>query len=102
MRENFMVAFNNSHNYSKLWKPIVCLIVAIAIIFPILGITSIQAILSIVLLFLILYVIVASMTSENLSNELPSTLYPSLPHTGLDGISLNTYIAGIDTSKYTI
>lgn len=102
MRENFMVKFNNSYNYSKLWKPIVCLIVSIAIIFPILGISSIQAILSIILLFLILYVIVASMTSENLSNELPSTLYPSLPHTGLDGISLNTYVAGMDTSKYIL
>jgi len=97
-----MVKFNNSYNYSKLWKPIVCLIVSIAIIFPILGISSIQAILSIILLFLILYVIVASMTSENLSNELPSTLYPSLPHTGLDGISLNTYVAGMDTSKYIL
>jgi molecular chaperone DnaK len=33
---------------------------------------------------------------ENLSNELPSTLYPSFPHLGLDGISLNSYIAGIE------
>ena len=102
MRENFMVKINNSYNYSKLWKPVVCLLVSMAVIIPILGITSIQAILSIVLLFLILYVIVSSMTSENLSNELPSTLYPSLPHTGLDGISLNTYVAGMDTSKYIV
>jgi len=97
-----MVKINNSYNYNKLLKPIACLIISIAIIVPILGITTIQAILSIVLLFLILYVIVSSMTSENLSNELPSTLYPSLPHTGLDGISLNTYVAGMDTSKYII
>jgi hypothetical protein len=102
MRENFIVSFNTGTNYSYLWKPIICLIISIVIIFPILGILSIQARLSIVLLFLILYVIVSSMTSENLSNELPSTLYPSLPHTGLDGISLNTYVAGMDTSKYIV
>ena len=102
MRENFMVKINNGNNYTKLWKPVVCLLISMAVIVPILGIISIQAILSIVLLFLILYVIVSSMTSENLSNELPSTLYPSLPHTGLDGISLNTYIAGMDTSKYMV
>ena len=42
-----------------------------------------------------------SMSNENLSNELPSHLYPSLPHTGLDGISLNNYVAGMDLgSKY--
>ena len=102
MRENFIVGLNYNYNYRNLLKPVICLLLSIAIIYPILGVASIQAILSIVLLFLILYVIVASMTSENLSNELPSTLYPSLPHTGLDGISLNTYVAGMDTSKYIL
>ena len=102
MRENFIVSFNTGANYSYIWKPLISLIISIAIIFPILGIASIQAILSIILLFLIIYVIISSMTSENLSNELPSTLYPSLPHTGLDGISLNTYIAGMDTSNYIV
>jgi hypothetical protein len=104
MRENFTVSFdfNNMFNFRKYMKPFVCLILAIVIIYPILGFASIHAILSIILLFLILYVILTSMTSENLSNELPSTLYPSLPHTGLDGISLNTYVAGMDTSKYIV
>ena len=102
MRENFIIALNNSRNFSYLWQPIICLVLSIVIIYPILGIVSVQAILSIILLFLILYVIVKSMTSENLSNELPSTLYPSLPHTGLDGISLNTYVTGMDTSKYLV
>ena len=40
------------------------------------------------------------MTNENLSNELPSTLYPIFPHSGLDGISLNNYVAGMDIKKY--
>jgi uncharacterized membrane protein len=90
-----------SYNLNYLWKPLICLIAAILLIkFSTLKISSIEGMLSIILLFLILYVIVNSMTSENLSNELPSTLYPSIPHTGLDGISLNSYVAGLDTSKY--
>jgi hypothetical protein len=40
-----------------------------------------------------------SITNENLSNDLPNTLYPSMPHTGLDGISLNNYIAGMDINS---
>jgi hypothetical protein len=102
MRENFVVTFNNSYNFSYLWSPIICLLLSVAIIYPILDLASVQGILSVILLFLILYVIVASMTSENLSNELPSTLYPSIPHTGLDGISLNSYVAGMDTTKYIV
>ena len=43
-----------------------------------------------------------SLSNENLSNELPSSLYPSLPHTGLDGISLNNYVAGMDVPSYII
>jgi hypothetical protein len=100
MRENFNISLNNNYNINWLWKPLVCLIISVIIIYPILGFGSIQSILSIILLFLILFVIVKSITSENLSNELPSTLYPSLPHTGLDGISLNSYVAGLDTRTY--
>ena len=48
------------------------------------------------------FVILKSISSENLSNELPSTLYPSPPHTGLDGISLNSYVAGMDTNQYIV
>jgi hypothetical protein len=102
MRENFIVAFPNSYNFNYLWKPLICLVLAIVIIYPILKISSIPGLISIALLFLIFYVILTSMTSENLSNELPSTLYPSLPHTGLDGISLNSYVAGLDTSNYIV
>ena len=40
------------------------------------------------------------MSNNNLQNELPSTLYPSLPHLGLDGISLNNYVTGISPKNY--
>ena len=102
MRENFIITINNKNNWNYLIKPVVCLILAVIIIYycKMASIQSIEGILCIILLFLIFYVIATSMTSENLSNELPSTLYPSIPHTGLDGISLNTYVAGMSSPKY--
>jgi len=42
------------------------------------------------------------MSSENLSTDLSPALYPSMPHTGLDGISLDNYAAGIKTDNYII
>ena len=100
MRENFTISLPNSINFGSLPKMLICLIISVIIIYPILGLYSLQSLLSIVILFLIIYVIITSMTSENLSNELPSTLYPSMPHTGLDGISLNSYVAGLKTERY--
>ena len=89
--------------YIPYFSTIVCsLIFSAIIIYPILGIGSMESFISFVILFMILFVIISSMTNENLSNELPSTLYPSLPHTGLDGISLNNYVAGMDVHKYIV
>lgn len=100
MQENFTISLKNGTNYNGWGKIIVSLIISFIIIFPITGFSSLTSILSFVLLFFIIYVIIISMTNENLSNELPSTLYPTLPHTGLDGISLNSYVAGMDVNKY--
>jgi hypothetical protein len=94
MQENFTVSFPNSYNFTYLWKIVISILLAILIIFPALGVGTLQSTLSIIILSLIFFVIILSMTNENLSNELPSTLYPSIPHTGLDGISLNSYVAG--------
>ena len=100
MKEHFNITLPNSINFGPLPKMLISLIIAVIIIYPILGLSSLQSILSIIILFLIIYVIITSMTSENLSNELPSTLYPSMPHMGLDGISLNSYVAGLKTDRY--
>jgi len=100
MKEHFSINIPNKINISPLIKIFICLILSVIIIYPILGITSLQALLSILILFLIIYVILNSISNENLSNELPSTLYPSMPHTGLDGISLNSYVAGLRTDNY--
>jgi hypothetical protein len=53
-----------------------------------------------VVLFILLYVILQSMSNNNLQNELPSTIYPSMPHLGLDGISLNNYVSGLTPKSY--
>jgi hypothetical protein len=100
MQENFTISIRNSYNFKNWGKVIVSLILSFIIIFPITGFGSLVSILCFILLFFIIYVIINSMTSENLSNELPSTLYPTLPHTGLDGISLNSYVAGMSVNKY--
>jgi len=99
MKENFTIPISNSVRYPNLGKIIACLILSLIIIYPVLGIGSIESIFSLILLFLILYVIISSMTNSNLYNELPSTLYPNLPHLGLDGISLDNYVAGMDVNK---
>ena len=99
MRENFVINFRNSYNFTFLFKILICIFLAFVIVYPILGISSTQSIISLLVLSLLLYVIFGTITNENLSNELPSTIYPSIPHTGLDGISLNSYVAGMDTNK---
>ena len=81
-----------AYNYTAI---IISLIISAVVVFPVLGFTDATAIISFILLYFLIYIIVVSISSENLSNELPSTLYPSEPHLGLDGISLNNYVAGM-------
>lgn len=102
MKEHFNITIPNSYNYPNLFNYIICFIIAFIIVYPILGIGSIESIISIFLLFLILYVIVCSMSNENLQNELPSTLYPYSPSLGLDGISLDSYVAGMSVNRYIV
>jgi hypothetical protein len=90
----------NSLNFPNLPKIIVCLLISAIIIYPVLGLSSVQSILAMVILFILLYVILQSMSNSNLQNELPSTLYPSMPHLGLDGISLNNYVSGLTPKSY--
>jgi len=99
MRENFTVAFPNSINLNPVYTILICVLLSFIIVNPMLGFKSLTAVLSILLLSLIIYVIITSITNENLANELPSTLYPGIPHTGLDGISLTTYVNGLDIAN---
>lgn len=99
MELNFKFGIPNSINLNPIYKILTCALLSFIVVFPILGIKSLTAILSFLLLGMIFYVIISTMTSENLANELPSTLYPAIPHTGLDGISLNSYINGMDIAN---
>ena len=90
----------NSLNFPNLPKIIACLLISAIIIYPVLGLSSVQSILAMFILFILLYVILQSMSNNNLQNELPSTLYPSMPHLGLDGISLNNYVSGLTPKSY--
>ena len=93
-------SISNSYNFPNLPKIIVCLLISAIVIYPVLGLSSVQSILAMVILFILLYVILQSMSNNNLQNELPSTIYPSMPHSGLDGISLNNYVSGLTPKSY--
>jgi hypothetical protein len=101
MKENFTISISNSSHFflPTLFKYIICLVISLVIIYPILGLSSMESIVSVVILFLILFVILNSMTNENLPNELPQTLYPYTPNLGLDGISKNVYVAGLTSNQ---
>jgi MFS superfamily sulfate permease-like transporter len=100
MKEHFTIRMKNSYNFRPLIIVLVCLFLSFVIVYPTLGFRSIPSVLSFLLLSTIIYVIITSITQENQSNELPSTLYPSSPHLGLDGISLNSFVTGLDTNLY--
>ena len=102
MQENFTIAVPNFKVVGQYYKFFISLIISLLIIVPIfrkdgLNLSSISCT---IVLTLIIFVIITSISNENLYNETPSYLYPSLPHTGLDGISLNNYVSGLDLEKY--
>jgi amino acid transporter len=80
-------------------KIVISALLSFVIIFPILGFGNIPSIVSMFLLFFLIFFILSMMSNDNRSNDLPSTLYPSLPHTGLDGISLDSYVSGLDINN---
>ena len=100
---SFTIKIPSHRTFLRFKYIFISFILAVLIVIPIFNKTQINivTILSTLLLTGIIYIIIMSMSNENLSNELPKYLYPSLPHTGLDGISLNNYVSGMDlSSKY--
>ena len=102
MRENFTIAFSNGGHYKGYQKKMIgsILLSAVIIHFTI-GVNKLEGVLSLILLAMILYVISLTMSNENLSNGALDPTYPATPHTGLDGISMSNYVAGMDVNKYT-
>jgi hypothetical protein len=101
MQENFVISAPTFFYYKNFKSFFVSIIISLIIIYPIFrkNFLSINSIISFVVLTFIIFFIISSITNENLSNEMPSYLYPNLPHTGLDGISLNNYVAGLDVKS---
>ena len=96
MKEHFTFSIPASYNFSYPISILILLAISVIIVYPVLGLNKSESYLSIILLFLILYVIFSSVSTNNLYNELPSTIYPYNPNLGLDGISLSSYVAGMD------
>lgn len=96
--ENFVVKFPNSLQQRPNLRPLIAsILLACLLTYPIMGFTT-NAIYCNILLFATFFIILTSLSNENMSNELPSTLYPSPPRMGLDGISLNSYVSGNDNN----
>lgn len=82
-----------------IYKAISSLILSFLIVYPIIGITSIEAIAALVIMSIIFYILIDNMSLENKSTSLPSTAYPVSPHLGLDGISIDNLMAGTNISQ---
>jgi hypothetical protein len=96
--ENFTFKVPNSITNRPNLRPLFAsALLACLLTYPILGINQ-SGIFASILLFIIFFILLTSLTNENLSNELPSTLYPTSPRMGLDGISLNSYVSGNDNN----
>jgi hypothetical protein len=89
------------YSFKDFYILIVTFILTLLIILPI-GLFKVTSIISFIILFVLIYIIIKTMSSENLSTDLSPALYPSMPHTGLDGISLYNYAAGVKTDNYII
>ena len=48
----------------------------------------------------IIFILLANSNGNNMANAVSSTVYPVPSHLGLNGISLNNLIAGVDVVKY--
>ncbi len=92
----FSITIPNSIYIPNFSLIIASLLLSLLIIYPILGLGSVESTLSIVVLFILFYIIFSSMSNSNYQNELPSTIYPSMPHLGLDGVSINNYVSGMN------
>ena len=92
----FSITIPNSIYIPNFSLIVASLLLSLLIIYPILGLGSVESTLSIVVLFILFYIIFSSMSNSNYQNELPSTIYPSMPHLGLDGVSVNNYVSGMN------
>lgn len=96
---NIKIPNLSTTQFPYLTNIILSLLISVLVVYPILGFSR-NALFSMILLFVIFFILLNSITNENLSNELPNYLTPYPPRMGLDGISLSSHVAGLDTNLY--
>ena len=83
------------NSYSGNFKnSLIALLISCLIIIPVLRNFNGVTIISIILMSIIIFIILSTMTGDGLSIALPSVTYPPPPHLGLDGVSLDNAVAG--------
>jgi len=96
---NIKIPNLTGRQFPYLTNIILSILISILVVYPILGFTK-NALFSMILLFIIFFILLNSISNENLSNELPNYLTPYPPRMGLDGISLSAHVAGLDENIY--
>lgn len=83
--------FSYSNNFKN---SLIALLISCIIIVPVLRTFNSVTIISIILMSIIIFIILSTMTSDALGNSVPLVTYPPPPHLGLDGVSLDNAVAG--------
>ena len=84
-------------NFNSIKIIVVSILLAMLLCYPTIGIKTVPSILATILLTIMFYIIITSMGED--SNVLPSIITPYPPHMGLDGISMQSYTAGLSPDK---
>jgi uncharacterized membrane protein YoaK (UPF0700 family) len=100
MQENFLVSVPHFKPTRNTVLTIIALIISVAIVIPLIGFRNEMAIFVVFILAIIIFMLLVNANSNNMPNAIPSTVYPVPPHLGLNGISLNNLVAGVDNVKY--
>jgi len=80
---------------SESWKHIIySVVIAILLLIPIFKKSNLIGILSTIIIAIIIYMIFMTSGVPNLQNMIPKVDYPPPTHLGLDGVSLQTMVAG--------
>lgn len=95
MKEDFSIEIPKNPLIGKIPIYLISFLISLIIIYTTIGFKNIvMSILCILILMVLFYIILSSFSLQNgLSSD--STTYPTPPHLGLDGISMNNLIAGL-------
>ncbi len=95
MKENFSIEIPRNPLSGNIPKYLISLFISLVIVYTTIGFKNIViSILCILILMVLFYILISSYTLQNgLTTE--STTYPTPPHLGLDGISIDNLVSGL-------